>query len=104
MNPTGQPLDDSDGTTCSTQNDATVSSTGWSMDSFDTMASDKTTNIPPISAEYVANLLDYKHVVSVLEQPVSNQMSIYLYQGSFSGFYGTHDWFHRAINGKNDAT
>lgn len=25
--------------------------------------------MPPISVEYVANLLDYKHVVSVLEQP-----------------------------------
>ena len=71
LNPTGQPLDDSDEATSSTQNDATFSSTGWSLDSFDTMASYKTTNIPQISAEYVANLLDYKHVVSVLEQPVS---------------------------------
>ena len=66
----------SDGTD-STRDDATVfseaapSTTGWSNDSFDTMISNRNSSKPQIDVQYVANLLDYKHVVSVLEQPVS---------------------------------
>ena len=61
--------------TGSTRDDATLSeappsTSGWSNDSFDTMYSNKNTSRPPIDTQYVANLLDYKHVVSVLEQPV----------------------------------
>ena len=70
-NTTGSNSDD----TGSTRDDATFSeappsTSGWSNDSFDTMCSNNKTSRPPIDTQYVANLLDYKHVVSVLEQPV----------------------------------
>ena len=61
----------------SVRDDATVSSeaapstAGWSNNSFDTMISNRNSSRPQIDVQYVANLLDYKHVVSVLEQPVS---------------------------------
>ena len=36
---------------------------------------DSTTNLtmPQVDVEYVANLMDYTHVVAILEQPVSNR-------------------------------
>ena len=73
----GQPDSNSDGTD-SVRDDATVlseaapSTAGWSNDSFDTMISNRNSSRPQIDVQYVANLLDYKHVVSVLEQPVSS--------------------------------
>ena len=69
--------------------EAAPSTTGWSNNSFDTMVTNRNSTRPQIDVQYVANLLDYKHVVSVLEQPVSSiclQGSKYLSQ-SLSFFF-----------------
>ena len=72
----GEPADNLPQTDASNNSDSTVPSSAGAVS---IASNDSTTNLtmPQIDVEYVANLMDYTHVVAVLEQPVSNIKMIF---------------------------